>query len=62
MDRLEELKSIGGESNGHALKIVQLRDDNGFTKEEQLDLRTTQEANLAEFGNWLTVEMKDGEE
>lgn len=33
-----------------------------ITKEERLDLRTTQEAHLAEFGNWLTVEMKDGEE
>lgn len=33
MDRLEELKSIGRESNDHASKIVQLRDDNGFNYE-----------------------------
>lgn len=31
-------------------------------KEERLDLRTTQEANLAGFGSWLAVEVKDGEE
>lgn len=29
--------------------------------EERLDLGTPQEAHSAELGNWLAVEMKDGE-
>lgn len=31
-------------------------------KEERLDLRTSQEADSAELGNWLAVEMKNGED
>lgn len=30
-------------------------------KEERLEVRTAQEADLRELGNWLTVKMKDGE-